>query len=158
MTRTKSAPVRATSLRARFPVEAIRTALGKQLASAGLTHTRRREAVVDVLLASRGHETTEELVAHFAGLGMDVGPAVVSTAMALVTQLRLAGRRPPANEPSSCARLVCDLCGRVEEFTDAELTETQAAVAQLNGFALEGHVFELHGRCRRCRGHARRAS
>ena len=42
--------------------------------------------------------------------------------------------------------------GAVEEFEDPELEEVQRAVARRHRFVLEGHTFELHGSCRRCRG------
>jgi Fur family ferric uptake transcriptional regulator len=46
---------------------------------------------------------------------------------------------------------VCTRCGAIEEFEDEAIEQLQAAAARRHGFVLDGHVFELYGRCRACR-------
>ena len=50
--------------------------------------------------------------------------------------------------------LVCTCCGAIEEFEDKGIEQLQAAAARRHGFALDGHVFELYGRCAGCRAAA----
>lgn len=50
--------------------------------------------------------------------------------------------------------LVCIICGRVEEFHDAEIERRQFDVAAERGYVLLEHSLALYGRCNRpgCRG------
>ena len=158
MSRLTRSPTRPQSRWVLPPAQSIRTALDEGLAAEGLHHRRRREAVVDVLLATRGHESVEEVVGYLEACGIEVAPAAVSRAMLLLSQLRSAAVCPAANEPAQCGLLVCDYCGVVEEFADAQLDLAQVTVAALNGFDLESRSVELHGRCSRCSGDTRRVS
>lgn len=45
---------------------------------------------------------------------------------------------------------ICTGCGRVDEFTDAEVTKRFADWATRSGFALERTTVELRGRCSDC--------
>ena len=144
--------------------ESLRSVLNAHFVGAGLMHPRRRETVVDVVLASKGHETVEELLGHLTGLGIEVSQTALSSAMEVrdefardtarrVCAIQARAMCSAANEPASYARLVCDRCGVVEEFSDAErdeVVEVLATIAELHGVALEAQVFELHGRCSRC--------
>ena len=48
--------------------------------------------------------------------------------------------------------LVCDGCGRVEQFSDARLESSLTRVAGSHGYALGGHDVVLHGECPDCAG------
>jgi len=47
--------------------------------------------------------------------------------------------------------LICELCGRIIEFTDDEIEQIQLDVARQHGFVLHTHRHELLGRCPECR-------
>ena len=121
----------------------LRDALDEQLLLAGLEHHRRREAVINVVLAQKGHESVEELVAHLETLGLRVDRVTLERAV------RLVRRR---NSPTVVTgRLLCTLCGKIEEFTDSDLEPLRLELARGRGFALTSPHIELHGRCPCCR-------
>jgi len=47
---------------------------------------------------------------------------------------------------------VCSKCGQVIDFTDCELDTLENKLSGETGFSIEGHLLELWGRCRACRG------
>jgi|SRR5579871_458145 len=46
--------------------------------------------------------------------------------------------------------LVCDDCGRIEAFEDAELEQSIDKLERRTGFTVEGHEVVLHGACSVC--------
>ena len=46
--------------------------------------------------------------------------------------------------------LVCERCGRIEEFHDERIERLQEEAARKKGFVLTGHVLRLTGICRHC--------
>jgi len=46
--------------------------------------------------------------------------------------------------------LVCVECGRVDDFSDCDLSELAEKLARENGFEIEGHILEFSGRCADC--------
>ncbi|MBN9314835.1 MAG: transcriptional repressor [Devosia sp.] len=51
---------------------------------------------------------------------------------------------------SMAAFAICSGCGRVDEFTDPEVTGRLVAWSERTGFALERTTIELRGRCAQC--------
>jgi Fur family ferric uptake transcriptional regulator len=144
----------------RSGVQSLREELKVHLAAEGLKRSRQRDAVIDVFLASTGHETVDDLVARLAAQGICVGQSTVYRTIKLLTRIGFAAahhfgdgqtRYEGTRGNPHHDHLLCEACGGVEEFSDGELEKTQDDIARRHGFVLEGHVFELHGRCRRCR-------
>lgn len=54
----------------------------------------------------------------------------------------------------TAAFAICSGCGRVDEFTDAEVATRLATWAKETGFALERTTIELRGRCAECQARA----
>ena len=46
--------------------------------------------------------------------------------------------------------LVCEVCGRIEEFHDMRIEELQLEAAKAKGFVVRSHVHRLMGLCRNC--------
>lgn len=137
-------------------------AIEAQLQAAGLRRSSRRSAVVEAFLASRGHVSVEEVAARVRAAG--IGQTTVYRTLRLLAERGLATARRFGDgqtrfEPSARGEhhdhLVCHACGAIEEFEDAALEREQQAIARRHGFQLQGHTFELHGRCRHCRGERR---
>ena len=134
-----------------------RADLDAHLTRMGMEHSRQRDALVNVFLSSRGHETADELGAHVHALGIGIAPATVRRAMELMAEWGLAsaahyyGQPIAAIDTNGRGRFICDGCGSVEEFTDPELVTAERAAAREHGFVLESGVLELHGCSLSCR-------
>ena len=46
--------------------------------------------------------------------------------------------------------MVCEVCGRIEEFHDERIEALQLEAAERKGFKVTGHVHRLTGICRTC--------
>jgi Fur family ferric uptake transcriptional regulator len=46
--------------------------------------------------------------------------------------------------------LICEICGRIEEFESPEVERFQDQIAARYGFALSRHRHELYGTCSQC--------
>jgi Fur family ferric uptake transcriptional regulator len=53
------------------------------------------------------------------------------------------------NQGTHHDHIVCQDCGRVEEFMDSSIEERQTAVATKLGFTIRDHSLILYGRCKR---------
>jgi Fur family ferric uptake transcriptional regulator len=43
--------------------------------------------------------------------------------------------------------IICQQCGRVEEFYDATIEQHQQSIAKQKGFSIEDHTLTIYGRC-----------
>lgn len=133
--------------------EALCAALSAHLARAAVRPSPRRDAIVNVFLASKGNETVDEFGAHLSELGLRVAPTIVRDMLGLMAQW---DDRPLTHcfgrLSSATGTLVCDASCVVEELGDEPLVEgALGAAACDHGFALDTHLLELHGRCDACR-------
>ena len=48
--------------------------------------------------------------------------------------------------------MICESCGKIEEFHDDRIEELQQQAAEARGFQVRTHVHRLMGRCRSCAG------
>lgn len=153
-------PPRAARTARPNPHRAAREILAAHLRREGLKHSRQRDTIVEVFLSSPSHVSVEELAARARAQDPEIGLTTVYRTMKLLTECGVAvaqrfGDRELRYEPhrpdSHHDHLVCDGCGAVQEFEDEEIEQHQRAIARRHGFVLDGHRFELHGRCAQCR-------
>jgi Fur family ferric uptake transcriptional regulator len=130
------------------------------LADRDLRLTRERAAIVEAVLAMRGHFHIEQLVAELRRRGIRGSKATVYRALPFLTE---AGILQPADVSSDTRRyeaafgrehhdhLVCTGCGAIVEFEFEAFEVLQREVAARHGFELEGHLHQLVGKCPECR-------
>lgn len=135
------------------------------LARKSLRLTAARAAIVEAALERRGHFPIEDLVADLRSRGIRGSKATVYRALPLLTE---AGIIQPAviagdtrNYETSFGRvhhdhILCSGCGKVVEFEFEAIEILQREVAASHGFALEGHIHQLIGRCAACQAKAAR--
>src|SRR5512138_505552 len=136
-----------------------RAALEAHLTRMGVKHSRQRDALVNVFLSCRGHETADEVGAHVHALGIDIAPGTVRRMMELMVEWGVASTAHLYGRPIGATdaggggrgRLICDGCGSIVEFTDLELVTAHRAAAREHGFVLETGLLKLRGRCSTCR-------
>jgi len=129
-----------------------------ELKNSGLKATLPRIKILEVFQrASVRHMTAEDVFKALLADGADVGLATVYRVLTqfesagLVTRHHFEGGTAvfELDEGEHHDHIVCEDCGRVEEFTDPGIEERQSEIAARLGFSLIDHSLTLRGRCLR---------
>jgi Fur family ferric uptake transcriptional regulator len=122
--------------------------------------THQREAVAEVVFTSDEHLSVDDIEATLRSSGERLGKATVYRTLDLLVKSRLVEEhdfgegfkryehrlsRQPIHQ-----HLICQECGRVEEFESNEIPAIEARVAREFGFRPTRHRLEIHGLCRLC--------
>ena len=128
----------------------------KELRNQGLKVTVPRLKVLDLFKHSPDrHLTAEDVYRKLLDEHSDVGLATVYRVLTQFEQAGLLQRTHfeggkavyELNEGTHHDHLVCQQCGRVEEFYDAEIEKRQNDVARLKGFEIADHALSLYAHC-----------
>jgi Fur family transcriptional regulator, ferric uptake regulator len=131
----------------------------QRLRSKGLRNGGARRAVIEQLAEQDCCLTAQELFDQLRASQRHVGIASVYrildllTAEGFVQRIDLGSgtaRYEPVSQEGHHHHLVCDSCGKVEAFEDAQLERALTRVEQQSGFAVAGHDVVLHGACDNC--------
>ena len=139
--------------------EAEREALARYLEQHNLKHTRQRDLILEVFLASMPHATSDEIYQTVRAEHPNIGYTTVYRTMKLLCEAGLAEERHFDDgvtryeiEHAHHDHLVCTSCGKIVEFECEAIEQAQREVAAERGFALLRHRHELYGLCPDCRG------
>jgi Fur family ferric uptake transcriptional regulator len=131
----------------------------RYLALNHLKMTRARRAILDEVLAVRGHFTPDDLLAHCRNKGRLVAPATLYRTLNRLVEAGLVHRIPMARGQSRYEpmlgrhhhdHMVCLVCGKIFEFESREIERIQAWVCRRRKFTLLEHTHQLRGRCEDC--------
>jgi Fur family transcriptional regulator, ferric uptake regulator len=126
------------------------------LKSAGLKATVPRLRIISLFETSKvRHRTAEDVYKLLLAEGLDIGLATVYRVLTQFEQAGLLVRHHfesgkavfELNEGKHHDHLVCMQCGRVEEFSDAEIEKRQTRVARDRGFVISEHALYLYADC-----------
>lgn len=133
----------------------------------GLKATRSRELVFNEILSSPGvHPNAEEIRRRLRAKKKPVGLATIYRTLnllvrsGLVTAIDLGeghSHFEPDWERLSHGHLICLSCGRVQEFSHAEIQEAVDRIGKEKGFLLDRFSIQVFGHCRDCSAARRRA-
>lgn len=124
--------------------------------SSGLKATLPRLKVLQIFQHSeQRHLSAEDVYKAVLAEGSDIGLATVYRVLTQFEQAGLLARHHfesgkavfELNEGKHHDHLVCVVCGRVEEFYDAEIERRQQQIAEEHGFLLQEHALALYGLC-----------
>ncbi|MCE4553534.1 ferric iron uptake transcriptional regulator [Pelomonas cellulosilytica] len=127
--------------------------------ASGLKATTPRIKVLRIFQQRRQrHWSAEEIYQALLLQDADIGLATVYRVLMQFAQAGLLLRTHfdtgkavfELNEGDHHDHLVCLRCGRVEEFSDAEIECRQQAIAAERSFRLQAHALALYGLCSRC--------
>ncbi len=118
-----------------------------------ITASRRR--VLDALLSAPAHFTVEDVLQRAPG----VGRATVFRTMKLLQDLNVVCRvlmedgnlHYRLSARGHHHHLVCRTCGRVEDFSNCDVSSLVDQLGQATDYQIEGHWLEVYGRCSSCR-------
>jgi Fur family transcriptional regulator, ferric uptake regulator len=118
-----------------------------------------RRAIVEAVMARRGHFPIDELIDDLRRRGVHGSRATVYRTLPLLVEAGIVQRGVVTAESVSYEtaaghphhdHLVCARCGLVVEFELEAFEILQREVAQRHGFRLQAHHHELVGTCPRC--------
>jgi Fur family ferric uptake transcriptional regulator len=124
--------------------------------SIGLKATLPRIKVLQLFQQSeQRHLSAEDVYKALLAEGSDIGLATVYRVLTQFEQAGMLARNHfesgkavfELNEGEHHDHLVCLICGRVEEFYDAEIERLQRQIAEAHGFDLQEHAMALYGVC-----------
>ena len=129
-----------------------------ELKNSGLKATLPRITILEVFQhAQQRHMTAEDVFKVLLKDGSDIGLATVYRVLMQFEQAGILSRHHfesgkavfELNEGTHHDHLVCVVCGRVEEFYDAEIERRQQAIAEERGYKLQDHALALYVVCNR---------
>jgi Fur family ferric uptake transcriptional regulator len=135
-----------------------RERLAKYMESQGKRNTRQRDLIVDAFFIQGGHITLQELTRLVQERDPGIGFATVYRTMKLLTEAEVAheqrfGEGQARYELADLEHhdhLICESCGRIDEFEDQVLEDRQSLVVLQLGWQLKHHRHELYGLCPEC--------
>ena len=135
----------------------------RELRDQGLKVTVPRLKVLDLFQHSPDrHLTAEDVYRRLLDEHSDIGLATVYRVLTQFEQAGLLMRHHfeggkavyELNQGTHHDHLVCQQCGRVEEFYDAEIEKRQVKVARERGFEISEHALYLYADCTKPRWRA----
>ncbi|WP_019021218.1 MULTISPECIES: ferric iron uptake transcriptional regulator [unclassified Thioalkalivibrio] len=126
------------------------------LKKAGLKVTLPRMKILEILDQSETrHLTAEAIYRELLDSGEEIGLATVYRvltqfeAAGLVCRLHLEGNQAvfELERGGHHDHIVCNQCGRVEEFYDETIEQRQQQIASDYGFSIRDHALVLYGDC-----------
>jgi len=129
------------------------------LSAKGLSVTRQRLKLGELIFSTHGHFSADELVDMAREAGVRVGRVTVYRTLNLMVDARLVEERPFERGRMRYEHtvghahhdhMVCVSCGRVIEFESEAIEREQRAVAARHGFSILRHDHTLFGHCKGC--------
>jgi Fur family ferric uptake transcriptional regulator len=130
-----------------------------ELKSTGLKATLPRLKIMEIFQSGdQRHMTAEDV---YRVLLLDRSDIGLATVYRVLTQFEQAGILLRSNFESGKAvyelnegqhhdHFVCTVCGKVEEFYDAEIEKRQQLIAKTKGWLVQDHTMALYGQCAIC--------
>ncbi len=132
----------------------------EELKSTGLKATLPRLKILEIFQSGgQRHMTAEDVFRVLLNERSDIG---LATVYRVLTQFEQAGILERShfesgkavyelNEGTHHDHLVCTICGKVEEFYDAEIERRQQMIAKDKGWDMQDHAMSLYGVCSDCK-------
>jgi Fur family ferric uptake transcriptional regulator len=137
------------------------------IAQRGLSWTRQREQLGELVFSSHGHFTIDDLTDLARKAGIRIGRVTVYRTLNLMVEAGLVEERPFERGRMRYEHtighahhdhMVCVDCGKVIEFENPAVEREQRKAAAREGFTILHHSHTLFGRCRVCGRSPRRAA
>lgn len=131
----------------------------KFVAGRGLRHTKQRDEIVDVFLATERHVTVQELYDLIRKRRKGVGYATVARTVKLMSESGLCRqvdfgdgvlRYEHNYKHEHHDHLICAKCGKFEEIYSPELEKIQHELVKKYGYVQRSHELQIFGLCPEC--------
>lgn len=132
------------------------------LATKKMRLTKERETVVEEVFSSHEHFDADHLVDRLSHRSNEnrVSRSTVYRMLSMLEESGLLRRVARTNDREIWEldygypqhdHLICNKCGKLEEFHNEQISETLKAIADEHGFFSDGHRLEVFGVCKECR-------
>ena len=130
----------------------------KEIRKAGLKVTLPRVKILEILESAESrHMTAEDVYKALLERGEEIGLATVYRVLTQFVNAGLAERHHfeggqavfELDRGHHHDHIVCEQCGRVEEFYDETIEKCQHDIADRNGFRIRDHSLIIYGSCMR---------
>lgn len=133
--------------------------LAHAIQESGYRLTAARQSIVEILVASGGHITADDLAVRVRAANPQVGRMTVYRTLELLSEL---GVIRPIYQGTGAAHyilmaegshhhFICNRCHMVIEFDDCTADALTDQLAERLDFQVQGHLLEVHGLCAGCR-------
>ena len=138
-----------------------REAFVQFLKERGLRRTPERFAVVDKVLSMNDHFYVESLREAMEADGYRVSRATLYNTIELLLDCKLVTKHQFGTTNAHYERaydnhfhehLICQKCGKVEEFEEPHIAELVATLQEKYNFTVNHHLLYVYGLCDACRG------
>lgn len=132
----------------------------RYMADQGLNVTRQRLRIAEMFFSMPGHHTLDELYSVMRRSEPGLGQTTVYRTLKLLCEAGLAlelqfgdgvARFEPVKVKAHHDHLICQKCGKTEEFRSEAIEVLQRELADSRGYQLLGHAHYLYGLCPECR-------
>jgi len=130
----------------------------EQLKMNGVRITPQRHAILGYLMDTMGHPTADEIYRALEPRFPNMSVATVYNNLKMFIEAGLVRELTYGDsssrfdaDVSNHYHIICEKCGKIEDFTYPSLTDVERKAEEVTGFEVHGHRLELHGVCVDCR-------
>lgn len=137
----------------------------RYLREQGLPVTQQREQIADVVFATDGHLSVEDIEEKLRDRGERIGKATIYRTLETLVKSGLVAEHDFGEgfkryehlfgQKGVRQHLVCSECGSVKEIDDPELLRLQQRIARDQDFAPARYRLQMYGLCASCRAAGR---
>ena len=137
----------------------------RYLREQGLPVTQQREQIADVVFATDGHLSVEDIEEKLRDRGERIGKATIYRTLETLVKSGLVAEHDFGEgfkryehlfgQKGVRQHLVCSECGSVKEIDDPELLRLQQRIARDQDFAPARYRLQMYGLCAGCRADGR---
>lgn len=130
----------------------------EQLKTTGVRITPQRHAILTYLMEAMNHPTADDIYRALEPKFPSMSVATVYNNLKMFMEAGMvreltygdSSSRFDANV-SDHYHVICELCGKIEDFSYPSLRDVEQHAEQATGFMITGLRMELHGVCKSCR-------
>ncbi|AZS17227.1 MULTISPECIES: peroxide-responsive transcriptional repressor PerR [Paenibacillus] len=130
----------------------------EQLKMNGVRITPQRHAILSYLMDTMGHPTADEIYRALEPRFPNMSVATVYNNLKMFIEAGLVRELTYGDsssrfdaDVSNHYHIICEKCGKIEDFTYPSLDEVERKAEEVTGFEVHGHRLELYGVCKDCR-------